>query len=424
VDEGVHEALPRCLYCGSKTSYIGIKADALPFWRRLDKSFRYPMKTSILLLILFACFFEIAASFAPLPVYIILSLWAVGIIFKYGITCLYETAMGHMNPPDITSSLNFNDGTILVIKFLAIGFGVVVISGKIAIFAGDNVARFFIYCFVAATPAAIILYALTDSLRSAVNPFKVFSLIVTIGLPYGLLLGLLLMMRSSVFVLQELVALEASYLSAVAQSFIQYFYLIVTFHIMGYMIFQYQDELGYKVEERESEEIIRRPENEKLLVKIQLYCKQGRLTEAHRLFHRALEKFPNDRKLLDLYFEFALSALPKKPKFAEKVVNTYLNHLVQTSQNDRLVVSYKRTLLTIKNYVPDSPRVAFRTAQICQNKGDYKTVVRLLGKIHKTDPEFPMLAEAHQLLLSALKEIPEYSDVIPRYERLAQAIVK
>ena len=54
-------------------------------------------------------------------------------------------------------------------------------------------------------PAIIINYAVSDNMFESLNPVNIIRLVNSIGLPYGLILGFILIMSGSIAVLYQLV---------------------------------------------------------------------------------------------------------------------------------------------------------------------------------------------------------------------------
>ena len=281
--EEAHSDKARCLSCNGQTQSLGITADTEPFWRHLEASFRYPLNKSVISFVLIISLLTVALTSLPWPIMIGLNILLSGIMVKYCFNCLSETALGKMTAPDITSA--YQGGVILVIRLIIalvlMVAAVVVIGSKLSV----NLAAIVGFFLIIALPAMIILYAMSESMSDALNPLKIVSLMKAIGVSYGIILGILLIMISSVEVLsvevlQGLFGAHESVLALTLQSAISNYYAIVMFHLMGYMIFQYQHRLGYTAEQNTGKQKKGRSLNEKYLSRIQILTKEGKLDKA------------------------------------------------------------------------------------------------------------------------------------------------
>jgi len=234
------------MICERETESLGVQSDVVPFWRRIDQSFRYPLSKQSLSFIVVVSMAMAAASFLFVPLMIGLYLLTSGVMFKYCFNCLSETAMGNMQAPNVTSA--YEGGVLLVFKILFVLVLLLVAVATAGTLLGAGFASFLGFFVIVSIPAMIILYAMTESLAEALNPLKIIALISSIGMPYGLILALMMVMLGSVDLLSQIIGYEGSFVSMALQSAISNFYSVVMFHLMGYVIFQYQAKLGYTAE--------------------------------------------------------------------------------------------------------------------------------------------------------------------------------
>lgn len=403
-DEDTERSDIRCLFCNAKTSSLGITADTEPFWRHLDASFRYPMTKPVMGFVAIVSLLSVCISWLPWPFMIGLYLLLTGVMVKYCFNCLTETAGGKMKAPDFTSA--YEGGVLLVLKL----FGAIVIMiaavVTLAIKVSPTLAGFVGFFLILALPAMIILYAMTEDMGEALSPLRMIGLMRTIGLPYLIILGILLIMISSVEVLHELLWSYESLVALTLQSIISNYYSIVMFHLLGYMIFQYQHELGYIAAKDSGEKRKARPPHEKCLARCQILVKEGQFENAQALYRRALKEFPNNNALNEYYFQFTLGLLPSTLASATDVVDRYLNYLIRTKQHDKLYPSLKRARLALPDYLPGQVVLRHELAQASYNNGDPIYSVKLLTNLHKNYPDYPELAPAYQLLARAMDDIP------------------
>jgi hypothetical protein len=137
------------------------------------------------------------------------------------------------------------------------------------------------------------------------NPLGTVRLMATIGLAYGLLLALIMIMMGSVGVINEFIGTDFSMATNILQSIVSNYYMIVVFHLMGYMIFQYQDKLGFSATESDGEAAELRPERDRLAALIDVNIKEGNYEEVLAQLITAIKDFPNDREFFPCIWIFS-----------------------------------------------------------------------------------------------------------------------
>ena len=94
-------------------------------------------------------------------------------------------------------------------------------------------------------PAGIMIIAVTRSFWQALNPAQILFFIKTIGSPYLALCFVLLSLTTSGQWLQGfLYAYMDSWLVMPLLSFVEFYFALITYHMMGYAIYQYHEDLG------------------------------------------------------------------------------------------------------------------------------------------------------------------------------------
>ncbi|MGQ9427471.1 hypothetical protein ACXYTJ_14510 [Gilvimarinus sp. F26214L] len=403
VNEGDPGQDPTCFSCEQAMESLGAVNQATPFWRRLEESFRYPLNMNTMVLIIGVSFLSIV--FAKVPFSFLWLLILNGAFLKYSFSCLENTAGGTLVAPDITEA--YSGGLRIILHlFLMTVFAGVVIAGA-ARFLGMQFAGAVAIFLVVATPAILILYALSDSVVEALNPASIIRLISAIGLPYGLLLAFIMIMTASVGVINQLfVSSSYSALSTALQSMVGNYYSVVMFHLMGYVIFQYQGELGFVAREDFGEDTEPRSQRDRLAAKLDILVKEGDYNGVVTLLDTAARHFPDDRELNRMAFEFFYATRRR----VEAAASSYLDYLIRSGQDHQLVLIYKRVLHLAPGYRPPSPDTRYRLAQACRDGGDSLSAAKLLKGMHLEFPDYPRLVQAYELLTEALEDLPHQGE--------------
>lgn len=214
----------------------------VPFWNRLREITRYPAHMSAMITIVLLAIGNLAVYLPFGPILILLVTVAM---YRFAFECLRSTANGYMEPPEIThasdGSLGWKlIGLMLVFLFVA-GLGVALLGPAI----GVALMVFLGVCL----PGATMTLAMDGSLSSALNPSKWIAIFTRIGWPYLAVVGLCLVILTSQMYAGALVAtFLPRILALIVVGIISNYALVMTFHLMGYLIYQYSDDIGFQPE--------------------------------------------------------------------------------------------------------------------------------------------------------------------------------
>ncbi|ARU56501.1 tetratricopeptide repeat domain protein [Oleiphilus messinensis] len=407
---------PRCILCSGELESLGAVNSAIPFWRRLEASFRYPLKGDSAVVIIAIAILSVILNYLPLGY--LGSIFLTGAFIKYCFACLESTSKGQMKPPDIRSG--YEGGVKLMLRVLLIPFGIGLLLFGVYRVAGSGAASFLGILSLIALPAILILFALTDRLVVALNPLKVIGLITSIGLPYGLLLAFVLIMVGSVGILGEWVN-RIPLLASLMESMVSSYYLIVLFHIMGYMIFQYQGKLGYTAREQlRDEKRKKRTERDRLLVRVDALLKEGEYGQVFRLLKQGAQSFPDDAHIQKQLIEFILAT--NRRTGVVRFGSRFLDFLIRTNQEYLLNAYYKRILQLDPGFIPDSAQTRHRMAKVCLDGGDLQGAIKLINGMHKLYPEYEYLVSAFRIMLEALEQLPKRESQVNQCKALIKHI--
>lgn len=404
IDEGQRGDSQNCIICGAPLESLGSGHTVEPFWRRLQESFRYPLNKNSLTLIVAVS--VITAILSAVPLFFIFTfivyLALVGTMMKYCFSCLEHTAGGEMTAPDI--SVAYGGGLRVMLHLFGMILVMSLVVGVIGSVAGPGLAGFVGVIILAGFPAILINYALTNSLLSALNLLTMLQLILTIGLPYGLLIAFIMIMAGSVGVIQGLIGDSFSLVSAILQSIVSYYYMVVVFHLMGYMIFQYQGRLGFVARRSDLPETVIRSPQARALAMIDVFLKEGRPDKAVDLFDEGVKSFAGDLAFYERYFEFIYRTRSAHllKGFAEK----YLALLAQSGKQDRLAPVYKQIVQLQPGFKPADPALRVKLAMACKQKGDPTSAIKLLKNLHKEFPDYSGMVAAYEVMADAFDDLP------------------
>jgi tetratricopeptide (TPR) repeat protein len=334
---------------------------------------------------------------------------------SYCFACLKQTATGNFEAPDIATA--YEGGLDLLARLLAIFVVTIGFVGLVFTYLSPLLGFLVGIIAMVFMPATVILFGFTNKLSEALNPLKQFRLITAIGVPYGLILVFIFIMFISVGVINELIGLQLSIVSITLQSAVSNYYSVVMFHIMGYMIFQYQEELGFSARANHGDAHKFREHSEKTKHLIDILVKEGEFNRAIKELKQAIKKYPADPHFVKQYFEF-LHASKNTSAIAE-FGNYYLAYLVRHQANHSLNPVYKRILQIQPDFQADKAEIRYPLAQELYQTGDLKTAVKVLKNLHREFPNYVSLPAAYELMAECLAELPGMQQHELKYRRFA-----
>ena len=399
-----YKGVSSCYFCQQELVSLGDTNDIVPFWRRLEESFRYPMNSDSIMLIVGISILTAISMYLPFAIiwYLILT----GALFKYCFSCLENTSNGNLTAPDMGEAYGGGFGLIFKIIFMVVAVSFVI--GSVFAYLGPMLASVVGIVLIAGFPAMMINLALTEELVEALNPAKMIKLMTAIGLPYGLLLAFVMIMSASVSIINQLIGAELSIISTILQSAVGNYYMIVIFHIMGYMIFQYQKEIGFETNVNNFHDEDKKSVLQKNIERIDVLIKEGEYDAVIKLYLEVIENYPDEKNIKRNYFELLLAS--KNIEQLDKFAADYFDYLLLSGRKDQIPITFKRVLKVNPNFIPHTAEQRLKLAKICNHNGDSITVIKLINGMHKTFPDYSGLIEAYGLMADALDSLPNMQE--------------
>lgn len=318
-----------CPKCGSILQPIKAQSFITPFWLNGLNFLLYPLQGSaVFFVVIWALLFTIIqfGGIMAIPATIILTF----IFIRYAFEILTSTSQGKLKSPFVTIDMYLSGSKDV---FLLIAFFMSLIFIERAIENNVGPAGYYLYLtFLFFTlPIIMITLVLTRDIFNSLNPLHLINVISKIGAPYLLLLGMLFV----IMITYALLAIFAGHFLAGFIGELLYFYtLILVFHIMGYVVLQYHDEMGYAVniehitnasdeklavndyaiEKAMIKEHIAAKDYDKALDLLQPLLEKN--IDFHKLYHEILQKTGQTKKMLE-HARWYLNALLEKRRYSE-----------------------------------------------------------------------------------------------------------
>lgn len=383
---------------GTELEYLGSAHSATPFWERIPAFFKYPFhRNGVLFLVAVMIVGSLMTSIGGIIALLGLVLSLVAIT-KYGFLVIEHTARGVFNPPAWNKAFSSD----LSIFFKQIGVQII-FGAFLAVVSllGSELLSFLAYLIVVfLMPASLMVFAMEEDVGGAVNPAHLLEFIGRIGGAYFILYVFLILLSMAHIGFFSLLWGEVpdSWLAPLFVSASLYF-ILVAYHLMGYVIFQYQSALGF-VSEDEKTAQRRMKSIDPFDARIGVLIKEGRYEDALKVFKKALHDHPNDFKKHDNLSKL-LIALGDKETALEHG-NSYLTRLHNMGDDARLYFLFNHYQQLDPEFLPDEPGVRHVIAEQLYGRGKFEQVIRLLAKMHNLYPNYTDIPGAYYLLAETL----------------------
>jgi len=429
-----NENIHLCPKCNVETSWVGVANIIEPFWTRLPKFFTYPFSLQPLALIIILSIASLILSkLSIIGLLLKIVLW--GILFKYSFSALKATAHGDLTPPGITSE-TISEDFMQVFKQIAIYIIIGFIFAWLIPTAGIIVAVLFLIFALLYVPAIIILLVTTNSLFHAVNPVVFTRLAFRIGRGYFLMYFFLFLLGSAPAILgQYIMKFLPAQLFELFFGFAKNYYTIISYHLMGYVILQYHEEVGYQVDYEDFKESVVKPEeieedeSTNMLNRVNIMIKDGKLDDAISFIKDTTKTHPITNITLSERYLNLLIMKKQKPAMLKHCI-THLDLLAHENIKIKTCELYAKCLAMNEEFIPTSFAL-FKIGGWLNETGKTKESIRTYNRMIKAFPNDTLVPKAYyrcaqifhdrlmdpsranKILSALIKKYPEH-EIIPQ----------
>ncbi|UCB48417.1 MAG: hypothetical protein JSW56_14925 [Deltaproteobacteria bacterium] len=429
-----------CPECNVEAERAAFEDIVEPFWFRIPKFFIYPFHPRPLILMVVLSFLSVLLIF-PSLLSILIQIFIAGLFLKYAFTALKQTANGNFQPPKIDSKTLLEDFSIVFKQlgmFIIIGYAFY----KVTQMAGMVIGLLFLGFAVLSIPAMIIVLVGTNSLLQAINPAMFVVMAWRIGWSYLLMYFFLMLLGAAPAVLGQYIV---GYLPVKLHLFLlklaQNYYALISYHLMGYVIFQYHEEIGYEVDFEEEEPLPEEItsgeiESDQLLNRVDMLIKEGKLDDAISLIRSENLGAITALGLAERYYN--LLKLKEQTPDMLKNGKEYLDLLAKANQKGKLVEVYLECISKDPHFTP-KPTTLLKAASYLNEAGKHKESLEAYSRFIKANPENPLVPKAYflasnifneklknpgkatKILTNLIKKYPNH-DIIPHVQRYLSEI--
>ena len=418
---GVRKNYYLCPKCNIYTEPIPFTDRIEPFWKRFPQIFQYPFYLHSVILILVLSILQVAfAGFSWMG--LILQLVCLGVLLTYANLVLYASSHGNLRPPDFdvqTISANFS----IVFKQMAIYIIFAVLGYNIATLlfpiigpgATIGVLALYILGLMFLLPAIIIMLAVTKSLFAAILPHVFIRLAWRIGWPYlALCFFLILLSLAPVAAANFLNPILAPKVLWPIVTILSSYYLIVSYHLMGYILFQYHEKAGYKVDfdgdqdaassRSSSVAPVSPDEDEKsqLLNRINIFIKDGDYDSAITLIERDAFGHDMDPVMAERYYH--LLKLRERSSDMASFGRYYLRQIQKTGHAEKIAQVFLDCRGINPDFISDDADLLYLSAKSLNEMRQYHPAVSAFLEFSERYPDHPLIPNAYFFTAKLLYE--------------------
>ncbi len=354
-----------------------------PFWQRLSRFFAYPAHPGALAFLLLLSLFSAFGVFVFIGIIVQI---LVGIVFmKYAYRALEQTALGYLDPPAIGA------GDDLVVPFKQV---LLLFCFAVANFAVFNLFGRFAYNLAyllttLALPASTMVLAVNRSFFSALNPLMLGSMIRRIGLPYFILFAFLFALSKGAEIAMGMlygVIPEWAFLPTL--NFIAMYFGLIMFTMMGYVIYQYHEVLGFGIAvEPETQAEVEAEETVVLhpaLQESKILIQEGRFEQAVDLLRQQIKASPADLGLRQRYHRLLMGSRDIEALLCHG--EEYLARLVRARRMPEAMALYRELVTLVPDCKPRDPGYVSLLAHAFIASGQAKLALAVLNNFHTLFP--------------------------------------
>lgn len=372
-----------------------MRASITPFWQRIPSFFLYPLLPPALWLLLgitvaVALLLPTLDALLSVPLVLLLAV----LLFIYGYESLDATAHGNAVPPAINDVFR-GAGWSLPLKQIGVlsVFGAFVASG--GALAG-NVGTLTVSVLVQVLlPASVMVLGVERSFMAAVNPVHLSDRVRAIGWPYLGLLGLLFAQEIALFSAVMAVAAvvpESTLPLVVGWALVGSYFILMYFHMLGYVVYQYHEELGYTVHVDVDDDA------GMLDQELALYdslVADGRYEAALVELRSVLEAHPDDSMLHERLFR--LAGLSGDTAERSRQADWLVDHWIRKGRVGDAVRIHLECVREQPDFRPERAEHHEILARELRSRGEIREALRLLAGLHKRFPRHAAVPSAYLL---------------------------
>jgi len=394
-----------CPVCHKEVTAVAAENSIHSFWNRIPTFFLYPLTFSSLLYLLLLSLTSLGIEFDPIFA-ILIPILVTLFFLRYAYLVLENTAKGHMEIPSLSIDVLLSK-LDLPLKQILIIVATVAFNFTVYDLFGLGVLVFTLVISIVASPASIMVLATEYSFFNAFNPIVIGTLITRIGKPYFILCAFLMLLLFSSEVSFSLLSniIPASYIWPV-YFFINMYFVLIMYNMMGYVIFQYHEKIGFTIEvDLDTHHAVDTAQNEnknETIIQAEILLKEGKSDLALEKLIRAIQNSPADFSVRAMLHKM-LKVTGKTDELKMHTSN-YIDRLLMSNKNALAIDILIETRALIPTYLPDSAKNRFILAELLNEQNYPEIALACVNNLHRDFPGYEGIPKAYFLAAKIMCE--------------------
>lgn len=401
---------------------VGAENVVVPFWQRLHHFFMYPLNAvpgGIMILLT-----VIIAALGNTLFGILAILLSALIFMKYAYVVLEDTSHGYLLPRPFIAEMITKD-LELPFKHILNIFLIAALNYLAYDYSLQMESEYLFQAVLSITifllPASVMLLASKRSFTSAFNPALYYKVVKSIGVAYFLLYVFVLMMLSSAAAAMYYThAFIPDGFHLTTYSLISMFFLLSIFNMLGYVLYQYHEKIGFGVDvevsssQRTSEELgdfkLRMPS----MVDVEILVQEGEYKKAILQLEKQIASEPSDMHARG-YYQRLLHVLGDV-EGAKIHCADFVGRLMAEKKITQAMNVFAACYKEDPNVTLSKPGQRLEMAHLFINNGEYRIAMHLLNNLHKDHPAYSEIPEAYLLAAKIM------SDKLNQHDKAIQTL--
>ncbi len=397
------DAVVQCPVCQTQLERIGAANLITPFWRRMSRFYLYPLSPHPLVFMLIIALLTMTVGIPLVGLVVPVLLFIV--FFKYAYAALEKTAQGHMEAPEVNSE-TLTEELELPFKQIFLMFALLTVNMTVLDLLGTVPFTISMALTIFALPASTMILAIEHSFLKAFNPAIISLFIRRIGVSYLILCGFLLLLLIALNTAVNLLAgLVPDFLAAFVVALMTMYFFLIMFHMMGYVIYQFHEDLHYEIEVEahthlQAKESVEAPNPE--LAEVEILLQEGKMDAAKERLAIYIKSSPGDLDARRRYHRL-LRATRDNDALCRHA-NVYLSRLLLEKKAAQAVEVYLEVQKLVPEYKPADPKIRLQLAKLLKHGANARLALHLLNHYHRDFPNHAAIPEAYLLAAQVMCE--------------------
>ena len=393
---------PVCPVCGQAAVSLGAGNIIRPFWQRIPRFFIYPASLTPLLIMLAMTLIGavVSNSIFGFLIQLILSIT----FMKYAYVVLEDTAHGFVKAKKFEFAM-LSEELELPFKQLLLIFCFGVFNSLVFDWFGRGAFTLTALMTVAAFPASVMVLAVEHSFFKALNPLFLLLVIKRIGPAYFILCFFLsILLGGPYWVLDIIYNILPELLFLPTINFIYMYFTLIMFNMMGYVLYQYHEKLGFDIAEEYDES----PSSNKLsdtatgFRNVDILLQEGKLNEAEQQLVAAIKAHPGQIEAREKLHRMHVATRNKQG--LQNYSADYVHRLLHMNKPSDALRVFVESYHVEPGFKLASARERHEVAKLLHANNQPRAALSLLNNLHKEHPSYEGIPSAYLMVAQILFE--------------------